>query len=586
MRKFLIFAAAILLILIGLWASLVLYFDEQRIKQLAIDHVRAETGRELIIDGALDLSVFPNLALRAEQVRLSGPAASTSPDLFTADQLSLSLRLLPLLRGEIETGDIALSGAEIRLHTDLDGNTTLDGLSSAPVSASDTAANPPGSDRPALSTGEIVLLDIQLLVSDERTAQLQRFLIDRLQVDAFAFGRPVAFELNTEQLNRSTSIRNLQVKGQLIIPAGNTPIRIDKFSLSGLANAVELGLKGVIELEATPMIQARFEQGALMLNDQRFALAFSYIQSRPARIDASLVGDRMDLDQLLEDLEPQLSTKADQATSPLLVLRTLDLDATVALDALLFSEFNLSNLEAELTSRAGVVTLDPFNANLDGGRISMTATIDLNPTPAIVQLSPQMEVSALDQALAPWSIGQYVRGAGKLQLQLTAAGLSPEAVLDSLSGTGQYDLRDGALIGIDFGGMVEGLANRNVAEALRGGLGGTTEFDHLQGLLDIERGKLRFPEFDLHNERLGLQGEILVGIANGSLDGELRLNSPRLNTIPLALSGFLSRPQITPDLSAALREAAGRRVLELLQGRQEETTPEPEDKQNDDGNDG
>ena len=128
MRKLLILLAAILVFVLGLWGTAVLYFDEARLKQIAIEQVRAQTGRELRIDGPLSLSFLPRISLVANDVSLSGPQDFDGPDLFQADQLRLAVELWPLIRGEVETGDIALRNARLTVHTDRAGRTSLDGL--------------------------------------------------------------------------------------------------------------------------------------------------------------------------------------------------------------------------------------------------------------------------------------------------------------------------------------------------------------------------------------------------------------------------------------------------------------------------
>src|SRR6056297_1481447 len=151
MRTLLIFLAAIVVIVLGLWATLVLYFDEDKLKQIATEQVRAQTGRDLIINGPLKLDFFPGVSLVASDVELSGPADYSGPDLFTADEFRMSLSLMPLLSGDVETGDIGLEEAELNIHTDLSGISSLDGL---------TGGNAPaetGASRSSVSTGQIRL---------------------------------------------------------------------------------------------------------------------------------------------------------------------------------------------------------------------------------------------------------------------------------------------------------------------------------------------------------------------------------------------------------------------------------------------
>ncbi|MEM1082231.1 MAG: AsmA family protein, partial [Pseudomonadota bacterium] len=467
MRKFLIFAAAISLMVLGLWGSLSLYFNEQRLKQIAIDQVRAQTGRELIIDGALDLDFFPRLALKAEQVRLSGPDGFEGPDLFKADRLSLSLSLLPLIGGEVETGDIELSGAELRLHTDRSGTSSLDNPASSGTSSSASSTQ-----RASIRTGQIQLINVRVLVSDDRADRVREFLIERLQIDPFAFGQPVPFEFTGTLGSDPVLLNDLVVNGAITIPIGSGPIRIDDLAVSARANTVPIGLNAVIELDRGPPLLARLTRGQLMLDEQRYALELSYEDGSPARIEATLDGERLNVDQLLAGLLDAPTDQTESSGSALTALEHLDLDAALALDQMTLAGLDLTGVEAGLQARNGVLSLDPLAAGTAGGRLRATAQIDLNPRPAQVSLSPVFELSSLGRALAPWGLEPILSGQGELELNLTAEGLNVDSLLESLSGQGQFDLRDGALHGIDFNGLVDGLAERNLSAALRDGLGG------------------------------------------------------------------------------------------------------------------
>ncbi|MEM7055216.1 MAG: AsmA-like C-terminal region-containing protein, partial [Pseudomonadota bacterium] len=168
-----------------------------------------------------------------------------------------------------------------------------------------------------------------------------------------------------------------------------------------------------------------------------------------------------------------------------------------------------------------------------------------------------------------------------LNLNMSARGLQPGEILASLTGQGQYDFRDGAINGINLDGMVEGLAERNIAAAVSAGVGGRTEFSRFAGPLEINDGTIRLPNIELISQLLGVSGDVYLNIGDLSLDGTLRMDNERLNAIPLGLSGTLTNPRLAPDVSGALREEAGRRVLDLLQDRlggdEEESEPEPDE---------
>ena len=179
---------------------------------------------------------------------------------------------------------------------------------------------------------------------------------------------------------------------------------------------------------------------------------------------------------------------------------------------------------------------------------------------------------------------RFLTGSGVIDLDLNARGLDVQSILGSLTGGGEYDLRDGSIKGLNLDGMVQGLAARNVAEAVRAGVGGTTEFETLEGIVSIEDGTIRLPGMQIITELLGISGDVRLGMADLSLDGQIRLEGERLNQIPIALEGTLTQPRLVPDVGEALKEEAGRRVMDFLKKRSErEENEESEEQEGGDG---
>lgn len=584
MRALLIFLAATVVIILGLWATLVLYFDEARLKQIATEQVRAQTGRELIINGPLKLDFFPGVSLVASDVELSGPENYSGPDLFKADEFRMSLSLLPLLSGNVETGDIGLDGAEVNVHTDLSGVSSLDGLTGGDAPAD------PEARQPGVSTGQIVLSGIRLNLTDAATDSRQVFVVERLQVDSFRYDQPVPFEFQGS-LGEPPVISDIDLKGEVLVPSGPGPVQIARFELDAGISGIEMALSGSAEVQPGPPMIARFSDGRIRLGESEFTAAFSYLDGERPRIEASLQGEMLDVDALLAAIpaEPaQSPTAAGEPSaadvpedSPLLLLRDMDLDADLTLDAMKISGLDLTSIRTRVLAENGVVTIDPLSGALAGGRLDAVGRVDLNAEPPVVELSPVFDLESLAEALEPWGMDRFLSGSGVLDLSLNARGLDVKSVLGSLNGSGNYDFRDGAIKGLNLDGMVQGLASRNIADAVRAGVGGTTEFQTLEGILSIEDGTISLPGMQIITELLGISGDVRLGMADLSLDGRIRLDGERLNQVPIALEGTLTQPRLVPDVGEALKEEAGRRVMDFLQKRAAK-----EDEEDEDGGDG
>src|SRR4051812_11162387 len=88
----------LVVVVAALVAWLVMSFDSQRAKAAAVDWMKAR-NRTLAIDGPVHLSVFPRLAVKVSQARLSEAGRK---DVFASfDEAGLAVDVLPLLHGEL-----------------------------------------------------------------------------------------------------------------------------------------------------------------------------------------------------------------------------------------------------------------------------------------------------------------------------------------------------------------------------------------------------------------------------------------------------------------------------------------------------
>ena len=69
-------------------------FDATQYKSIAIDWMKTERQRTLTIDGPVDLSVFPRLAVKVSKLHLS--ERGRADEFASIDQAALSLQSLPL----------------------------------------------------------------------------------------------------------------------------------------------------------------------------------------------------------------------------------------------------------------------------------------------------------------------------------------------------------------------------------------------------------------------------------------------------------------------------------------------------------
>jgi AsmA protein len=154
--------------------------------------VESKTGRKLTLGGELKLSVFPWIALETGPASL-GDAPGFGPEPFLSiEQAHLGVRLLPLLRGTIEIGNVRLAGARIRLITDEQGRDNWADLGKQ----DEQATSPESSTTTQLPTVASLEIKDAAVTMENRQEKSRRMVRDfELKTGRLASGEP--FQLTT-----------------------------------------------------------------------------------------------------------------------------------------------------------------------------------------------------------------------------------------------------------------------------------------------------------------------------------------------------------------------------------------------------
>ena len=90
--------------------------------------VKGSTGRELALPGAIKLSVFPWIALELGPASLGNPPGFGDQPFAAVQHASVRVKLLPLLRKELEIGRVEIDGLDLRLIRDTRGKGNWEGF--------------------------------------------------------------------------------------------------------------------------------------------------------------------------------------------------------------------------------------------------------------------------------------------------------------------------------------------------------------------------------------------------------------------------------------------------------------------------
>ncbi|WKE66235.1 AsmA family protein [Gallaecimonas kandeliae] len=549
------------------------------------------------VDGVALSNVVVNLKPGAEP-----PAGQKAPEGAPAGAPDLSgLQKLDL-------GSISLNNIQVNL-LDKAGKTsqqlvldelTLDGFGAGKTSTLHSRLHSTGAQQ------AVATLDAQLKFDD----QLAHIDLPRLAVTAKlqgqGFAKPMELELaakgNTD-LKAATldldslqlDIANMVLKGQLAAkqlftaPTASGQLSIEKTDLRGLAD--RLGM--VLPARADQNTLAAFELGfdwqygdnkasltnlKGKLDDTQLSGSAALALGAVPDLDLTLALDKFDADRYLPPKSDKPQAAADeQAAGPelepdLSALKGFRAKADLSLGWLRLSHLVMEKIAVKASNDRGQIALAPFSANLYQGNVKLNAQVDARKQPARLAVQEDMAGVQIEPLLKDFmqSDKPLLAGTTSAKADITATGLTPTSLTDSLNGTANFQFRDGAVYGVNIahelrkaGAILKG--ESAPAEDVK-----KTDFAELSGSATFKDGLMHNPDLLLASPLLRVTGEGDINLAKkeldykvaakvvGSLTGQDGKPMDQLNgvTLPIKISGPFSDPKVRPDMDALLKGKA------------------------------
>ncbi|HEY5566433.1 MAG TPA: AsmA family protein [Gammaproteobacteria bacterium] len=409
---------------------LVSLFDPNDYKSYATTYVEERTGRTLAIDEELKLSFFPWLAIETGGITVGNAEGFTTQPFARIASLSARVKLLPLLRGAVEVGTVAIDGIELNLGRDeeLRGNwedllTPADATSVAGAGAAEeTAPRDLGIEAVRIRNGTVNW-------RENRTDL--RFVLSGLDVatGAIETAEPVEAELKFTLLDVASQL-SLTMDSRFVAEIGDSgyaardvafDFRVagaaDDERASGSAAFGFLSLGSDSGFEATGVsADARIVHAALWPDGQTFELAWETLRYDASAQSLAITGLTTSANTVGADWEIAGETLID---APHLT-GSVHLAADSAVDLLTLAAMSppagvdpqeLGPVELMATFDAHPNELKASVANLDaralGVQITGEGDIDANilsATLAVPRFTPSEALYVLAASLLPESI--------------------------------------------------------------------------------------------------------------------------------------------------------------------------------------
>lgn len=320
--------------------------------------VKTETGRDLELQGDLDLSVFPWLALELGPARLGNPEGFGAGPFVEVEKADVGVRLLPLLRGQLEVRRLQLEGLQLNLVKDEQGRSNWQDL----TEESPTAASQPGE-----SVGElpdIAGLTVKNSALDYRdlgAASHWRLKDFNLETGRLRDGKPfdvdLAFTLDVGEDSPATA---LKMSSEVTLDTRAERYAFKDLEIDATRESAEKEKKDLHVAMQLPALEANLAQQTLAAPQFTLRLA-------GAELNGSLAGKQ------IVDAPALSGAIALKPVSPRELLRELDAEVPETRDPKALSSLSF---ESKLQATANTLMLEGLKLALDDTRMTGRAGIE------------------------------------------------------------------------------------------------------------------------------------------------------------------------------------------------------------------
>jgi AsmA protein len=201
----------LLLIIVAAGFALTHLFDPNDYKDEIRQIARDKAHIELTLNGDIGWSLFPWLGLELHEASVATLVKPAEP-FADLQMLGLSVRVLPLLRREVQMSDVRVEGLNLRLNRDKDGHGNWEDIGKVPA--------PAGSTPPATTPGQPAS---EAPVAVEKPPQPIRLDIDSLTVNN------ARVEYNDEKTGKQFSAESIQLSTGPVHDSTNIPVKATAF---------------------------------------------------------------------------------------------------------------------------------------------------------------------------------------------------------------------------------------------------------------------------------------------------------------------------------------------------------------------
>ncbi len=370
--KWLLGTVVVLFLVVGLGvAALVYLVDWNDFKDTIQNQVKKQTGRDLLIAGDLSPSVFPWAGISIGEISLANADGYGDTPFARIGGADVKVKLLPLIKREINVRTVELTGLQVDLQRAEDGTTNWDDLLNS-TSTTTTTVDEGNADTQvttevegssatiaALAVGGIQITDANVSWKDAMTATDAALSGFNLQTGAIELEKP--FDLNVDFSVASQSMdlnADVNGTGELMIDLDSQIYMVKGFTLNTNATGGALP-NGELDATVAADVVAR-------LADQQIDVSSISLGALGLQLDGTINVTNL-------DTEPAITGQfASNEFSPREMFGKLGIEPPVTADE---TVLNTASLQLALAATPNSAELNDLTISLDDTTFTGKASV-------------------------------------------------------------------------------------------------------------------------------------------------------------------------------------------------------------------
>jgi AsmA protein len=506
---------AVVLLLVAAVVAIGFLVDPNDYKDDITRAVANATGRDVAIEGDLELELFPTVRIAVGAAQISNAPGFGDEPFARIGNAGLSVALLPLLSKQIDIEQVRLEGLELNLARDAQGRNNwqdLGGRGGAEAPSSGDAPSGGAGANLDLGVGSIEVVDARVTWTD--AAAGSRWVLDDFSLRASDLGPQARFPLAMEFGLTGADVKvAVEADMQATISLADNSYRLDELG-------VEIAGSGASWPGGEGTALVSFETLAANLDAETVELTGLELKLAGVTMRGSLSGQRLFSDLSLSgaveipafnprDLLDTFKVAIETADPSVLRMASAKANLLYSSTQLGMRDMTLALDDSELTGRIG----------LENGTLRYNLAVnDIN----------------IDRYLPPAAEGEEPRAEGEGSLDEVDLPLN---VLRELAAQGDFRLNRAQFSGLTLANAAFGLTANNGRVELthRAELYGGTLTGNIEAVIQEDSARVRLmPQLDdidlraLGRDLLGSEditgtGDVQLGVvATGSNLGEMR----------------------------------------------------------------